>query len=103
MYIFGAKDGRNYLYPIRLGFCQARHQEPACEKRQPGNLPGDDRWVVVILIHSYHFAVPKCTVWSPATVGIFIANLHFMIAIKQGILCQKNSVFSRDDEFVRHQ
>lgn len=23
-----------------------RHQESACEKRQPGNLPGDDRWVV---------------------------------------------------------
>lgn len=35
-----------YLYPIGLGFAKPDTMESACEKRQPGNLPGDG-WVVI--------------------------------------------------------
>ncbi|KAJ5975683.1 hypothetical protein N7481_009390 [Penicillium waksmanii] len=33
-----------YLYPIGLGFAKPDTKESACEKRQPGNLPGDGGW-----------------------------------------------------------
>lgn len=35
-----------YLYPIGLGFAKPDTMESACEKRRPGNLPGDG-WVVI--------------------------------------------------------